>query len=353
MRYPVSRAIAFFLLVISSFSCKKYESEIIGDWNNELLDFSIQGQLYPVLRNNENQSLLSVVPANTDKARLRALFSLSPGASIQYNGTIPVKSNSTLLDFSQNASLTVKSKFNQKVTNWTLTVKSEPEILGMGTQLNSSRSLNRTFNFYWDQKGTGTYSSINCGPTVTTMAAKWADSTYNLLPVDARNTIRPSGGWWYTNDIVNYLNSFGLRPQIIRLTDIKNNIKACIDKNYVVILCLDMYYVSINLDDTQQTNKFYQTNNKDWGHFILIKGYREVDGKFYLEAYDPYSWSKLYFINNELKGKNRYYLKEDIKQATDVWWPYAIVIPPKGQTVNLTANVTKVANSQAPSQKGF
>ena len=353
MNYKISRIITLALLLILSSSCKKNEPAIIEDGKNELLDFGIQGQLYPVLRNDVNKTLLSVISANTDKSRLKTFFNLSPEASMLYNGAASVASNVSVLDFSQNTVLTIRSKLNKKSTNWILTVKSEPEILGMGTQLNSSKSLNRTFDFYWDQKGTGTYSGINCGPTVTTMAAKWADSTYSLVPLDARNTIRSSGGWWYTNDIVNYLRLHNVNPQTIKLTDIKTNIKNCIDRNYLVILCLDMFYVQINLDDNQQTNKFYETNNQGWGHFILVKGYREVDGEFYLETYDPFSWDKTFFLNKELKGKNRYYLAKFIKEATDIWWPYAIVVPRKGGTVVLNGSDTRIVEGYVQPQKGF
>ena len=353
MKNSFLKAIFFLFFIFFSFSCKKNEPLIVGEWYNELLEFGITGQLYPVLKSDSSKTLLSVVAANTNKTQLSTFFTLSPEAQILYNGLTPIGNQSMKFDFSQNVQLIVKSKFNQKSTNWTLTVRSEPEVLGMGTNQTSSQSLNRNYNFYYDQKGTGNFSSINCGPSVTTMAAKWADSTYSQLPQDARNTIRSTGGWWYTNDIVNFLNGKGINPQIIRLNDIKTNIKNCIDHNYIVILCLDMYYVEFNLNSNQQTNKFYLTNSKDWGHFILIKGYKEVDGNFYLETYDPYSWGNTFFLNKELKGKNRYYLDRFIKPATDIWWPYAIVIPAKGQNVVFSDGNTKVVNSYVAPQKGF
>ena len=34
--------------------------------------------------------------------------------------------------------------------------------------------------------GTGEYWNINCGPACVTMAMKWADSSFNLAPADAR-----------------------------------------------------------------------------------------------------------------------------------------------------------------------
>ena len=111
--------------------------------------------------------------------------------------------------------------------------------------------------------------------------------------------------------------------------------KQCIDKKYELIICLDMYLVDYNPIKTEQTGKFYITNHKDWGHFILVKGYKIVDGKMYLEVYDPNSSGAQNPLTKQPMGKNRYYAADQIQRATQDWWKYAIVVAPKGQKVEL------------------
>ncbi len=217
---------------------------------------------------------------------------------------------------------------------------------GLGTHLTASKSLNKDYSYYFDQFDGSQYQGINCGPTVTTMAIKWADSTFSKLPVDARNTIPASGGWWYTSDINNYLNMNGINHVILSFTPSTADavIETSIDNNNEVILCLDMYYALYNPDPTQHTNKFYVTTAPNWGHFLLVKGYKQVDGKLYYEIYDPYTDHETY-ADNTPKGKDRYYLNSTITDATNVWWKYAIVVAPKNQQV-VTSNKLQINSIQ-------
>jgi hypothetical protein len=226
---------------------------------------------------------------------------------------------------------------------------------GLGTNLIAAKSLNKSYDFYFDQFDGTKYESINCGPTVTTMALKWADSTFSKKPVDARNAIPAGGGWWYTTDIENYLNGDQINHTIVSFTDATADsvIKYSIDHRNLVILCIDMYYVAYNPTSAQHTNKFYYTNNTGWGHFLLVKGYRQVDGNMFYEIYDPNSDHQSY-PDNSLKGKDRYYLNSDITAGTNVWWPYAIVLAPKGQQVSVaqSSGLTTSSLSHIPVARG-
>jgi hypothetical protein len=66
-----------------------------------------------------------------------------------------------------------------------------------------------------------------------------------------------------------------------------------------------------------------------------VKGYKQIGNTFYLEVYDPYSDGLRYSIISvgQLYGKDRYYNSDDVRVATKNWWPYAIIIAPKGLKV--------------------
>ena len=208
------------------------------------------------------------------------------------------------------------------------------ETYGLGEHLTASNSLIKDYDYYFDQFDGSKYAGINCGPTVTTMAIRWADPSFSKKPVDARNAIPANGGWWFTSDIQNYLDSDNINHSVVSFTTVNANdvIERSINNGDAVIICLDMYYAAYNPIATQHTNKFYQTNGTGWGHFLLIKGYKEVDSKVYYEIYDPYTNHESY-ADSSPKGKDRYYLSTTITAATNVWWPYAILVAPKGQQV--------------------
>jgi hypothetical protein len=208
----------------------------------------------------------------------------------------------------------------------------ELQSYGLGTNLTAAKSLNKSYDYYFDQFDGSQCQSINCGPAVTTMAIKWADSTYTKDPVDARNAIPENGGWWLTTDVPKYLAMNNINSTVVSFTPSNSDdvIKNSIDNNNLVILCVDMYYALYNPVSTQHTNKFYTTNQTGWGHFLLVKGYVEVDGKLYYEIYDPNTDHTTY-SDNSPKGKNRYYLDSTISLASNNWWPYAIVVSAKGQ----------------------
>jgi hypothetical protein len=227
------------------------------------------------------------------------------------------------------------------------------ETYGLGSTVLSGKSLNKNYNYYYDQFDGSQYQYINCGPAVTTMAIKWADSAFSKKPADARNIIPENGDWWYTSDIVSYLRRNQVNSSTVPFTSANgdNVITTSIDNNDLVILCLDMYYASYNPIATQHTNKFYTTNAPRWGHFLLVKGYKRVDKNLYYEIYDPYTDHETY-NDNSPKGKDRYYLNSTITAATDAWWKYAIIVAQKGSTV--TSSISHQVNSmpEIPVAKG-
>lgn len=241
-------------------------------------------------------------------------------------------------DFDAEISLKVSDGLSSGTVTKTIAVPALTDVraYGLGTTLQKEVSNNVNYEWYLDQGNTGSSALVNCGPTSTTMSIKWENEAFSGTPEQARNAYPEGGGWWYTNDIISYLNSAGVSNVTVSLSGM-NVITDALDQGDIMILCLDMYYVDYRTDGEYHFNKFYITENAGWGHFIVIKGYKVVDGQIFFEAYDPYSFNDRY-ADNSLMGKDRYYKSTNIDRATGVWWDYAIVIP-KGNVVGGRAGV--------------
>lgn len=195
---------------------------------------------------------------------------------------------------------------------------------GLGKSLTNEASNNVDYEWYIDQSTSGPHSLVNCGPASVTMAIKWFDQSFVGTAQDARNVYHSSGGWWYTNDIIAYLNNHGVYNRTIELDQI-SNLKTEIDAGNIIIICLDMFHVDTERDPENHVNKFYTASSLGWGHFMVVKGYKEVDGNLFYETYDPYSFTSSYPTGG-LRGKDRFYSSANLNTATNYWWDYAIVI---------------------------
>jgi hypothetical protein len=272
---------------------------------------------------------------------------LSPVASKSFF-MIPIEPGSFTVDIS----LKVSDGLHTNVTTQTVLVPAinQAEYDGLGAKLNDGTSNNKAYDWYLDQGNSGTYSLVNCGPTSVTMAIKWANKGFDKTPEDARQMYRSTGGWWYTDDIINYLNYYDVSNYTVVLTDI-NQLKTYVDNGNIIILCLDMFYVDYQADATFHFSKFYPANTQGWGHFIVIKGYKDVDSQTFFEAYDPYSFGSEY-RDNSLKGKDRYYRATNLYDATSKWWAYAIIVSPPGSTGGRTADPNAVDPSTITHKSG-
>ena len=196
---------------------------------------------------------------------------------------------------------------------------------GLGTNLTSAHSNNVNYEWYIDQVNTGPHSYINCGPASATMAIKWSNPNFTKTTEDARNTYLPDGGWWYTSDIMNYLTANNTAFSAYTFNYV-SSLVSMLNNGNIAILCLDMYYVQYRSTPVWwRIDKFYVTESPEWGHFIVVKGYKIVDDTIWFEVYDPWSLNVTY-SDGSLKGRDRYYRSEDIMQATGIWWPYMIII---------------------------
>jgi len=314
-------------------SCEK--EEIKKSNEAYILTYDLVGQTVDVEIITVSRSINITFPIEVfSPNQLIANFILSEGATA-YVGTALQISGQSVNDYVTSFTYKVVAEDEKSILNWEVSSSNNTYTVpwGLGRFLMQSLSNNRDYEWYLDQANTGTYSNVNCGPTSTTMAAKWSDPSFSNTPEDARAAYRPDGGWWYTSDIGNYLTDHSIPHLYIALAGNASGTQQVISSNLnddkILILCLDMYYIRDGTANEWRIDKFYTTGSSGWGHFIVVKGYRNVDGEVFFEVYDPNCYGMKY--NDEtFKGKNRYYRDEDIYDATSIWWNYAIVISETG-----------------------
>ena len=338
MRIRSAPLFAFSFLCLSFVACKKTNAPDVRSSQAELLSFSLvqnandEATFYP------NNTVKVRVPDSIHTAvSMAAYFTASPGANVTVNGIQQMSGNSRNnfegpVDYKVLAADNTEKTFhilamnNDNTYNW-----------GMGQFLKQSVSEDVSYEWYIDQSTTGTYAAVNCGPTSVTMASKWSDPNFSKTPLDARNTYETSGGWWYTDDVDNYLSANNIPHAIIPLsassTGTMQDLIQVLNKNQIVILCIDMNQMRAAGQDAYHVDKFYSTT-PNWGHFFVVKGYETVDGETYFQIYDPFSFGQTNADDGKLKGRDRFYRYEDVAAATSVWWNYAFVVAKKGQTVD-------------------
>lgn len=186
---------------------------------------------------------------------------------------------------------------------------------------------NRDYEWYMDQGHTGKYSDGNCGPTSMAMILKWLDPNSTATGESLRDEIPNDGDWWTTNIFDSYFesNNMNIEDALYKspetITDLLNN-------GDIVLVCIKMGEISPNRNpNSSNIGRFY---GFDGGHFLLIKGYRIVDGKLYYEVYDPNNWDMKY-DNGEPMGKDRLYLATEMDKAITTWWSGIYGIKPLGK----------------------
>jgi len=338
----VYKSIIFLVGLFLIYSCKKEDTIDIKSSEAEIIAFAIVEHTAAIdIQDNERSIYIEFAPDVTAAEDLTFEFILSEGATAEIN-SMQLVSGVSIQDFEAPFNIDVRAEDGITIKSWTIIPSNgiiDPE-WGLGRFQKQSVSNNRDYEWYYDQVSTGTYANVNCGPTSTTMAAKWSNQTFSLTPEDARDAYRPEGGWWYTGDIDNYLSDNNINHYFIALSSkidwTANILKENIDDGYIAILCLDMYYVRKSGSYVEHVDKFYTTSAPDWGHFIVIKGYKNVDNQYFFEVYDPYSYDRQY-PDGALKGKDRYYRASDLFDATSIWWNNAIIVTPS-ETKSIPAN---------------
>ena len=197
---------------------------------------------------------------------------------------------------------------------------------GLGLPQSGYVHLDRAYEWYIDQADTGTYANNNCGPSSVTMAIKWFNRNFSKTAADARNTYPEGGGWWYTSDIINYLNLCSIPNTTSGFTG-TNQLTGLLNQGYLVILCLSTAYLTTDYTAEHRVGRFYSYAS---GHFLVVKGWRITNNALFFEVYDPNNWHATY-ADSTPKGRNRHLPAADLASAIANWWNYLIVVhPPSG-----------------------
>ncbi len=193
----------------------------------------------------------------------------------------------------------------------------------LGTTQSGYAHRDRAYEWYIDQADTGTYANNNCGPSSVTMAIKWYNSAFNRTAEDARNTYPEGGGWWYTSDIINYLNLYSVPNTTSAFTG-TNQLVGLLSQSNLVILCIDTTYLAYDSTAAHRVGRFYGYAG---GHFLVVKGWRTTNSGLFFEVYDPNNWHAAY-ADLTPKGRNRHYAASDLASAISHWWNYLMVVHP-------------------------
>jgi hypothetical protein len=183
----------------------------------------------------------------------------------------------------------------------------------------------RDYEWYIDQFDTGIYGSKNCGPACCIMAAKWYNKDFSETVEQAREYCDLGGSGWPYPTIQNYLKQIEIPFSIVKFVDV-SKMKVDITEGRILLVPLNMKYISAALKPEDRVNKYGSAST----HYIIIKGYRVVDGKTYFEVYDPVSMGST-FQNGTPRGKDRYFLADEVNMAITKYIDSYIAISAPGE----------------------
>lgn len=333
------------LLLLACFaSCSDDDENNEKDYANQQTDFvsfTIRGHEDAVTTIDKESHTVTVrMPESvTDGSKLIPEFTTSEGTRvsidhvIQYSGYQMRNFNNVVKYTVATPDYKIQQTWNVVVTNNEYTVK-----YGLGHFLTASRSNDGDTPFYMQQQHTGQYSGQNCGPAVVAMALKWYDPSSTFTVEDIRNQSPQStygGVSWYSLDVGNALKRNGITntfywkfPSTTSIDYIVNTLCSEIDNNNLAMVCLNSASLStwsdIAKENEYHANCYYSSNG---GHWLLLKGYRVVDGKTWFEVHDPWGLD-LKYKDGSYYGANRYHLASEIATCKD-WNIWAVIAPHK------------------------
>jgi len=165
----------------------------------------------------------------------------------------------------------------------------------------------------------------NCGPISALMLAKYINSDFsagNLSSaiVKARKitmkdkTRGVDYRWWNMRDIKKYLQYMSVRyDEVVMRNNLplerrKHEIISRLNQGNVVLINVNMNDLPYNAEVGKPYTTF-PLLGKAWGHFLVIVGYKEVNGKMAFEIHDSYSKNgknRMFYANNIVKSINSY-----------------------------------------------
>lgn len=226
--------------------------------------------------------------------------------------------NSFLFTNEHNLELHYVSEFEDEIDEY-----KKAGFVGVGLPNHTTNIGNH--DWYIDQGDTGVHRINNCGPSTTAMVLNWINGKGSYSAITARNKIRSSGGWWYTDDIYGYLYENNVQVHYKNISS-ENTLKEVIDSGNMAILCINVSYLPYTSNTSVRINRFY---NEGTGHFVVLTGYVESGDELYFEIYDPASHGKTVEGTNIPLGKARYIKSANLLKSAKVWWNYLIEVTNK------------------------
>jgi hypothetical protein len=312
------------IMLVAGISCKKSNTTNSShsyssvDTSANILTYQIQGASPQISFTPPDifyaPSIYLQFPDSTQSpGNFIASFTLSPGAKASIQG-VDQTSGVSVINLN-NALLYTITSASGKINDWLVAGTNNNYTInwGLGQWLQKAASNNRDYNWYIDQLGTDSCGDVNCGPTCTTMAVKWADSTNTKTVTDARTALRTGCGGWSTNYVADYLSLNAIPYQWVTLPDsatqTRDVFKAQIDSGRILIL--ELLMINIRYNDSGPNARVDKYYIGGFDHFIILKGYTQVDNELFFEVYDPWGLGETY-SDGTPKGENRYYRYEDI-----------------------------------------
>lgn len=84
-----------------------------------------------------------------------------------------------------------------------------------------------------------------------------------------------------------WLEDYGIVPRWLKSVSEEALIKKLNEGN-IIIVGLDLKYISCNSDYRQRVGVYsYLKPSRSYYHYVVVKGYKEVDNIIYFETYDP------------------------------------------------------------------
>jgi len=188
--------------------------------------------------------------------------------------------------------------------------------------------INRDFDWYINQLGTGTDEYINCGPASAVMAALWYFyGDFHVSVEETRNTVPEIlNQHWFYRDIVAFLQDHNVDITISFYATLENMINW-LNEGRIIIANIRAGDISHG-DRGSGIGRFYSFNG---GHFVILKGFYVVDDVLYFEVYDPLTMNDFYDDGYPM-GKNRLYRADEVAWSVDSWGEgQAIIINNPGQ----------------------
>jgi len=308
--------VLFFLsLFVSLPSCSKDDEPNIFSSNSDIISFDIEGVETTVKILSNRKAILVAVPPQSSLSELIAVFELSSGAEAHLGGIMQYSGKSKN-DFSKMLTYVVTAQDGKK-SFWSIYVKDyvheDLSSIGLGTFLGKKKSLDADYEWYIVQ------TNFSCGPSCVTMVSRWSDSTYTKSGYEVQSEIRPDGSGingTSPEELFQYLQKQNI-PVTTIIAD-NSKLQESLESGSIAIVALDMNRIRYLSNVAFRTDRFYATY-VGWWHYIVIKGFIEVDEELFFEVYDSASRNDR-FEDGSYKGKNRYYRGEDLNKARAAYW---------------------------------